>query len=96
MDTFSQVAETIGQNGRRAALMLSMDVNHPEIEEFIDIKKDLTKVTKANISVRVDNKFMYKVINNEMHTCKFVVEPSGEVITKEVNAKELFMKFLTE
>lgn len=92
MDTFSQVAETIGQNGRRAALMLSMDVNHPEIEEFIDIKKDLTKVTKANISVRVDNKFMHKVINNEMHTCKFVVEPSGEVITKEVNAKELFMK----
>ena len=92
MDTFSQVAETIGQNGRRAALMLSMDVNHPEIEEFIDIKKDLTKVTKANISVRVDNKFMHKVINNEMHTCKFVVESSGEVITKEVNARDLFMK----
>ena len=43
-----------------------MDVNHPEIEDFIDIKTDLNRVTKANISVRVDDEFMNKVINNGM------------------------------
>lgn len=91
MDTFSQVAETIGQNGRRGALMISMDVNHPDIEDFIDIKTDLTKVTKANISVRVDDKFMEKVVNGGIHTMKFTTE-LGEEIVKEVDAKKLFMK----
>ena len=47
--------------------MISMDVNHPEIEDFIDIKTDLNRVTKANISVRVDDEFMNKVMNNEKH-----------------------------
>lgn len=61
MDTFSKVAETIGQNGRRGALMISMDANHPDIEEFINIKTDLNKVTKANISVRLNDEFMKKV-----------------------------------
>ena len=92
MDTFSQVTETIGQNGRRGALMLSMDINHPDIEEFVDIKTDLDRVTKANISVRVNDEFMQKVLNDETHICKFTIEPSGEVITKEVNARKLFMR----
>lgn len=64
MQTLSMVAETIGQRGRRGATMLSMDVNHPDIEQFVDIKTDLTKVTGANISVRVNDKFMKAVENN--------------------------------
>ena len=92
METFSQVTETIGMNGRRAALMISMDVNHPEVEDFINIKTDLNKVTKANISIRVDDEFMHKVLNNETHICKFTVEDTGEIITKEYNARELFMR----
>ena len=58
MDTFSQVTETIGQNGRRGALMLSIDCTHPELIDFINIKTDLDKVTKANISVRITDDFM--------------------------------------
>ena len=94
MNTFSDVTETIGQNGRRGALMISMDINHPEIEEFIDIKTDLNSVTKANISIRVDDEFMKKVVgedDNPIHMCEFILD-NGEIITKEVNAKELFMK----
>lgn len=94
MNTFSDVTETIGQNGRRGALMISMDINHPEIEEFIDIKTDLNSVTKANISIRVDNEFMKKVVgedDNPIHMCEFILD-NGEVITKEVNARELFMR----
>ena len=53
MDLYSMVTGLIAQAGRRGALMISMDCTHPDIEEFIDIKKDLDKVTKANISVKV-------------------------------------------
>ena len=72
--------------------MLSMDINHPDIEEFVDIKTDLNRVTKANISVRVNDEFMQKVLDDETHICKFTIESSGEVITKEVNARKLFMR----
>ena len=65
MELFSQTTETIGQEGRRGALMLSMDVRHPDIEDFIDVKTDLNKVNYANISVRVNNDFMKAVKNDE-------------------------------
>lgn len=94
MDTFSQVAGTIGQSGRRGALMLSMDVGHPDIEEFIDIKTDLDKVTKANISVRINDDFMKAVENNELYTCRFYIKENDETIEKEIKARELFLKLV--
>lgn len=74
----------IGQRGRRGALMISMDVNHPDIEEFIDLKTDLEKVTKANISVKINDEFMKAVLNKSMYECKFKVKADGEEIVKEV------------
>ena len=65
MDIYSQITGTISQNGRRGALMISLDINHPDIEEFIDCKTDLSKVNYANISVRVNDDFMRAVENNE-------------------------------
>ncbi len=94
MDLYSMTTGLIGQKGRRGALMISMDVNHPDIEDFIDIKTDLEKVTKANISVRINDEFMKAVENKEEYDCKFVVESTGEVITKKVDAHKLFMKLI--
>ena len=94
MDTFSKVSETIGQNGRRGALMLALDVNHPDIEEFIDCKTDLNRVLGANISVKVDDEFMKKVKNNETHVCEFYVQETNEKIVREFNARELFNKLV--
>ena len=79
MPTFSQVAETIGQKGRRGALMISMDVNHPDIEEFINIKTDLNAVTKANISVKINNDFIEAVKNNKEYECVFKLEDGNEI-----------------
>lgn len=45
--------------------MLTMDVRHPDIEKFIQIKKDLTKVTGANISVMLRDDFMEAVQKDE-------------------------------
>ena len=88
MDTFSQVTETIGQNGRRGALMLSMDCTHPEIIDFINIKTDLNRVTKANISVRITDDFMRAVKNDEDWELYFKTE--HEEIKKTVKAKDIF------
>ena len=63
MDIYSQITGTISQNGRRGALMISLDINHPDIEQFIDCKTDLSKVNYANISVRVNDDFMRAVEN---------------------------------
>ena len=50
---FSNTIREVGQNGRRGALMLSMDINHPSVEEFIDAKMEDGKITGANISVKL-------------------------------------------
>lgn len=95
MDLYSMTTGLIGQRGRRGALMISMDVNHPDIEEFIDVKTDLEKITKANISVRINDEFMKAVLNKSMYECKFKVGYDGEEIVKEVDAYKLFMKLIT-
>lgn len=92
MDLYSLVTGLISQNGRRGALMLSLDVSHPDIEEFIDVKKDLDRVTKANISVRVSDEFMDAVDNDEDFDLEFTRKETGEVTKKTVRARELFRK----
>lgn len=62
METFNNTSQTIGQKGRRGALMISMDVNHAEIEDFINAKTENKKLEECNISVRADKSFMDKVI----------------------------------
>lgn len=92
MELYSMTTGLIGQRGRRGALMISMEVSHPDIEDFIDIKTDLTKITKANISVRINDEFMKAVENNETYRCEFIVEGNNEHVIKEIDAKKLFMK----
>ena len=93
MDLYSLVTGLIGQNGRRGALMLSIDCHHPDLEEFIGIKSDLDKVTKANISVRITDDFMQAVKNHEDFILSFTREETGETIEKIVDAYEMFKKF---
>ena len=92
MDLYSLVTGLIGQNGRRGALMISLTCDHPDIEEFIEIKSDLERVTKANISIRITDKFMYAVENNEDFVLSFTREETNDVITKTINARSLFRK----
>jgi ribonucleoside-diphosphate reductase alpha chain len=79
MKTFETVTSTIGQNGRRGALMLSINICHPDVEEFIDIKANTEEITHANISVRVSDAFMKAVENNEdfilHYPCEMTVSP---------------------
>lgn len=92
MDLYSMVTGLIGQNGRRGALMISLDCHHPDLEEFLGIKSDLDKVTKANISVRFTDDFMQAVKNGDMFELSFTRPESNETITKTIDARALFKK----
>ena len=92
MELYSLVTALIGQNGRRGALMISMDCSHPDILEFIELKTDLEKVTKANVSVRIYKDFMEAVKKGTDYILSYEREATGEVIKKRVPARALFKK----
>lgn len=92
MDLYSSVTGLIGQAGRRGALMISIPCDHPDLEEFIKIKQNENRVTKANISIRVTDEFMNAIKNKEKYTLSFTRTETGETIRKEVDAYEIFQK----
>jgi ribonucleoside-diphosphate reductase alpha chain len=95
MNRFSNTTREVAQNGRRGALMLTMDVKHPDIEDFITIKQDLTKITGANISIRLSDEFMQAVVNDTKFTLQWPIESKDPEYTKEIDAKDLWDKIIT-
>ena len=70
--------------------------SHPEIDTFIDIKRDLKKVTGANISIRFTDEFMQAVESGSDFTLRWPVECSPEEaeVTRVVNARQIWEKFV--
>ncbi|MDD2232325.1 MAG: adenosylcobalamin-dependent ribonucleoside-diphosphate reductase [Sphaerochaetaceae bacterium] len=68
---FSFVTGLIEQGGsRRGALMLILDVWHPDIMDFINAKRDMSKIVNANISVGITDEFMAAVRSDaDWETC---------------------------
>jgi ribonucleoside-diphosphate reductase alpha chain len=89
-DFYSYVCRMIGQNGRRGALMISMDIRHPDIAEFVKMKHDLTKVTGANVSVKITDDFMEAVENGETFTLQFPVNSETPEYTADIDATTLW------
>jgi len=93
MDLFSNMTGTISQEGRRGALMITIDVTHPDVLDFVKIKRDLKTVRYANISVKVNDTFMQAVKNDEIFTLQYKL---GKInVEKKVRAKELWDEMLT-
>lgn len=90
MDLYSYITGLIGQEGRRGALMISISCEHPDLEEFINLKSNLDICTKANISVRVTDAFMRAVESNSNFTLHFTME-DGSQIEKVINARQVFL-----
>jgi len=78
MERFSNSCREVAQGGRRGALMLSISVHHPQVMDFIKIKRDLKKVTGANISVRVTDEFMNAVKHGDHYQLRWPVESIAE------------------
>src|SRR6187402_354436 len=74
MHRYSNGTREVAQNGRRGALMISIDIKHPDSLEFMKIKRDLSQVTGANISVKLNDDFMRSVESNQDYVLRFPCE----------------------
>ena len=89
-DFYSYVCRMIGQNGRRGALMITMDIRHPDIEKFVTMKHDLSKVTGANVSIKINDDFMMAVENKQSFALHYPIGSDNPTHIKEIDAKELW------
>lgn len=94
MERYSNSIREVGQNARRGALMLTLSIHHPDIETFISIKNDDTKVTGANISIRLSDEFLKAVENNENYELRFPVDSATPEVSKTVSAKQIWDKII--
>ncbi|NPB03622.1 MAG: adenosylcobalamin-dependent ribonucleoside-diphosphate reductase [Thermotogae bacterium] len=91
MDLFSHVTGTIGQQGRRGALMITIDDTHPDVPEFITVKNDpeRRKVRFANISVKVSNELLRAVERDDEWVMVYESKEVGR-IERRIPARELW------
>jgi ribonucleoside-diphosphate reductase alpha chain len=96
MERYSNTCREVAQNGRRGAEMITISINHPEVETFINIKRDLSKVTGANISIRFNDEFMQAVKDDTEYSLRWPVEASVEdaKVIKKVKAREVWNQII--
>lgn len=83
----------VHNSGRRGALMLTISVHHPEVVDFTTMKMDPTKVTGANVSVRLTDEFLQAVKDDKDYEQRWPVE--GEPKFKRmVSAREVWKKII--
>lgn len=85
MNVYSELTKEVALNGRRGALMISISCKHPDTDEFIKVKQDLTKITGANISVKFDDDFMEAVVNDSFYIQRFPIN----INITDINVDEL-------
>ncbi|MGB3076036.1 MAG: ribonucleotide reductase N-terminal alpha domain-containing protein, partial [Chitinophagales bacterium] len=95
MERFSNTTREVAQHGRRGALMITMDITHPDVEYFITAKQDLAKITGANVSVRLSDEFMNAVAEDGDFTHRWPIESPNPKYTKTVRARELWETIIT-
>lgn len=108
LSNYDAAMQVIGAENRRGATKPDIWVYHPDCEEFISCKADISKLTSQNISVKVDSKFMEAVKkdknielswerkNNAVYIGEKLFDNNSEgpdiVFKKEIKAKDLFNK----
>ena len=94
MERYSNSTREVAQDGRRGALMLSVSINHPDSESFIDAKMTEGKVTGANVSVKIDDAFMQAVVEDKSYVQSYPVYSKNPKNVKEINARQLWNKIV--
>ena len=94
MERYSNSTREVAQDGRRGALMLSVSINHPDSEDFINAKLEQGKVTGANVSVRIDDNFMKAVKNGTEYTQKYPIFSEDPKVSKSIDANALWKKIV--
>ncbi len=94
MERYSNSTREVAQDGRRGALMLSVAIQHPDSESFIDAKMESGKVTGANVSVKIDDAFMHSVVNQTPYQQQYPVGVANPSITKETDSSKIWNKIV--
>ncbi|MDR3287554.1 MAG: adenosylcobalamin-dependent ribonucleoside-diphosphate reductase [Prevotellaceae bacterium] len=94
MERYSNSTREVAMDGRRGALMLSLSIKHPDVEQFIDAKVDGLKVTGANVSVKIDDEFMRCAINGTQYTQQYPIDAKKPKFKIEIDAKKLWEKII--
>ena len=94
MERYSNSTKEVAQDGRRGALMMSISINHPDSENFIDSKMEQGRITNANVSVRISDDFMKAVKEGKPFVQKYPVDSENPLYTKEIDAKRLWDKII--
>ena len=94
MERYSNSTREVAQDGRRGALMLSVSINHPDSEDFIDAKLEQGKVTGANVSVRIDDEFMKAVKADSEYTQKYPIFSENPKYSKSIQATDVWKKII--
>lgn len=94
MERYSNSTREVAQDGRRGALMLSISIKHPDVEDFIDAKLDGQKVTGANVSVRIDQEFMEAVEKDGTYRLQYPVDSDKPAVSVDIKAKKLWDKIV--
>ncbi|MFT6883027.1 MAG: ribonucleoside-diphosphate reductase alpha chain, partial [Marinoscillum sp.] len=94
MERFSNTTREVAQDGRRGALMLSLSIQHPDAEDFIDAKIDTTKITGANISIKLHDDFMQAVEEDREYIQSFPINHKNPVSTRRINARKLWKNII--
>jgi len=92
MELLSTTTGTIGQAGRRGALMITIGVDHPDVLDFINVKRDLKKVNYANISVKISDAFMRAVESDGDFALRF--KNNKVEVEKLVRARDVWKQLV--
>lgn len=88
LKVFNAATDAVKQGGtRRGANMAILNVDHPQIMEFITCKEDITELTNFNISVGVTESFMEAVYADSDYN---LVSPHTGEITDSLKARDVF------
>src|SRR5690625_7314019 len=94
MERYSNSTREVAQDGRRGALMLSVSINHPDAEDFIDAKMEQGKVRGANVSVRIDDEFMNAVKSDAEYVQKYPIFSPNPKYSKIIQTKKIWNKIV--
>lgn len=94
MERYSNSTREVAQDGRRGALMLTVSIKHPDSENFINAKMEEGKVTGANVSVRIDDKFMQSAVDKVPYHQQYPTDSDNPSVVKEIDASALWGKIV--
>ena len=94
MERYSNSTREVAQDGRRGALMLSVSIQHPDAESFIDAKMESGKVTGANVSVKISDEFMHAALENRPFKQQYPIDSDKPTHEVEIDANALWKKII--